>query len=432
MKRIGIDIGTTTICGAVVDVENKMFIESVTKSNGTFIDTGNDWEKIQDPDIIIKTATDIIDELLSRHPDTASIGISGQMHGIVYVNADGAPVSNLYIWQDGRGEREYRDGESYVSYITRVTGKKVATGYGLVTHFYNLKNSLVPTGASKLCTIHDLFAMTLCKNSEPVVHTSNAASLGLFDLENLVFDNTAVEKLGIDKSVLPRVEKDFRFIGSYRNIPVCTAIGDNQAAFLGSLANKDECLLVNIGTGSQISVMCDGYTDVCGSVELRPLYGDKYILVGSSLSGGRAYALLEGFFRSVANLTGNTVESMYKYMDECADNTDEECTLVVSTLFDGTRENPATRGSISNIGVSNFTPYQMMAGFCKGISRELYEMYCQMKTSPKTRLIGSGNGIRKNNLLKKSVLADFGLMPEIPHYKEEASCGAAISSSMAV
>ena len=432
MKRIGIDIGTTTICGAVVDVENKSFIESVTRPNGTFIETENPWEKIQNPKEIIKTAKAIVDELIDRHPDTVSIGVSGQMHGIVYVDCEGQPVSNLYIWQDGRGELKYDNDKSYASYIKDVTGYKVATGFGLVTHFYNMKNSLVPESARKLCTIHDLFAMTLCGRNTPVMHTSDAASLGLFDLEKLGFDKAAIGALGIDTDVLPEVERDFKFIGEYRSIPVCTAIGDNQASFLGSLSHEDDSLLVNVGTGSQISLMCDGYRKTEGAVELRPLFGNKYLLVGSSLSGGRAYAMLESFFREVANMTGAGVDSMYKYMDSLAKECDEECTLCVSTLFDGTREDPSKRGSITNIGISNFTPFQMMLGFCRGISHELFEMYSQMNVPMKNKIIGSGNGIRKNDLLRKAVLSDFGLMPEIPHYKEEASCGAAISSSMAM
>ena len=33
-------------------------------------------------------------------------------------------------------------------------------------------------------------------------------------------------------------------------------------------------------------------------IEARPFLGGKYLLVGASLCGGKAYALLENFFRS--------------------------------------------------------------------------------------------------------------------------------------
>ena len=48
MKAIGIDIGTTSICGVVLDAENGNVLTSRTVNSDAFISTPNDWEKIQD------------------------------------------------------------------------------------------------------------------------------------------------------------------------------------------------------------------------------------------------------------------------------------------------------------------------------------------------------------------------------------------------
>ena len=103
MKTIGIDIGTTTISLVVLDTEKKMVLESRTISNGTFIETGNDWERIQEPVKIIEKAVGVLNELLAAHKDVETIGLTGQMHGIVYLDNEGECVSPLYTWQDGRG-----------------------------------------------------------------------------------------------------------------------------------------------------------------------------------------------------------------------------------------------------------------------------------------------------------------------------------------
>ena len=37
MKAIGIDIGTTTVCGVVMDLENRQVLEAKTLSNDSFL-----------------------------------------------------------------------------------------------------------------------------------------------------------------------------------------------------------------------------------------------------------------------------------------------------------------------------------------------------------------------------------------------------------
>ena len=106
MKAIGIDIGTTTISGVVVEVDERRYstvIEAKTIQNGSFIGTSNEWERIQDAEKIIQKAKVVVDEFIDKYPDAHNIGLTGQMHGIVYLNAEGRSVSPLYTWQDGRG-----------------------------------------------------------------------------------------------------------------------------------------------------------------------------------------------------------------------------------------------------------------------------------------------------------------------------------------
>ena len=143
MKSIGIDIGTTTISLVVLDTEKRMVLESRTISNGTFIETGNDWERIQEPVKIIEKAVGVLNELLAAHKDVETIGLTGQMHGIVYLDNEGECVSPLYTWQDGRGAQPEFDGKSIVQEVHEKTGLTVSTGFGLVTHLYHCRKGIV-------------------------------------------------------------------------------------------------------------------------------------------------------------------------------------------------------------------------------------------------------------------------------------------------
>ena len=106
MQIIGIDIGTTTISGVVLDHENEKnvkLLEAKTIENGCFIPTANEWEKIQDANEIVRKAGGLLDDFLDKYHRIQRIGLTGQMHGIVYIDQAGKCVSPLYTWQDGRG-----------------------------------------------------------------------------------------------------------------------------------------------------------------------------------------------------------------------------------------------------------------------------------------------------------------------------------------
>lgn len=411
MKIIGIDIGTTSICGVAVETESGEILKSLTKSNSSFINSEKSYEKIQNPDVIMQSVFDILSELGA---ETASaIGFSGQMHGIVYTDENGSSVSPLYIWQDERAALEYKDGKSYAEHLG------CFAGYGLATDFYNEINGLVPENAKYLCTIADYAVMKLCGLKKPLVHITNAASLGCFDIENNCFK--------LDNPRLPDVTAGFVSAGEYNGIPVCVALGDNQASFIGSVSESDNAL-INVGTGSQISWLTETPVNA-ESVENRPFDGKKYLAAGCALCGGRAFAMLEKLFREIANLAGNNIESMYPQIDKILENK-AETTLGADCRFCGTRNDPSVRGALSNISEDNFTAADLAYAILNGMSQELFDMYKNGGKNSKM-LVCSGNGIRKNSALRKIVSRMFGCEIKIPFYAEEASYGAALAASVA-
>lgn len=437
MKILGIDIGTTTVTALLMDTHIKSVIKSTTLKNDSFIN-GKGFERLQDPNIIINTVKKAIREVCAHDtPDT--IGVTGQMHGILYLDKNNAPCSPLMIWQDGRGNETYENGETYAEYLTRATGIKAATGFGLTTHFYNIKNGLVPENAIMLSTIHD-YLVAMLTNTRPVTHSSDGASLGFFDLENLCFCEEALKAAGIDKAFLPQVIKNTAIAGKTQcdflpdGIPVSVAIGDNQASFLGSVADPECDILVNVGTGSQISFVTKEISaPSCG--EIRPLTDNDYLFVGSSLCGGRAYAILKSFFSLCAQMLGGSDDDLYKKMDSLSEDAFALSNpLRVNCEFCGTRENPSKRGSIENIGDENFTPQALICGVLQGVCTELYNMYKSSREllsfSPKG-LVCSGNGLRKSHIWREIFSREFSLPTSLPRHSEEAATGACVFAGAA-
>lgn len=483
MKAIGLDIGTTTVCGVLVDAKTGELLDAKTLTNDSVIESVHTYERTQDADKILVKCKNILEEYLSEQEDIVSIGVTGQMHGIVYVDENGVAVSPLYTWQDGRGDLccpdiqndiqkkltvadsetvENIDGGNkvannaevaelgngaitYAAELSKITGYHMASGFGLTTNYYNTKHGLVPEEAKSFCTIPDYVAMSLAGEKRPKMHQTMAASLGLYNMKAGDFDRTSVEKAGMNPELLPEVATTSTICGAYtadmekypayagKTIPVAVAFGDNQASFLGSV-NQDCKVLLNVGTGGQVSVYSEELIKADG-IECRPYLKGSYLMAGSSLCGGYSYNLVKRFFEEIYALAGvGCPKDIYSIMNRIAgEAAEKEKTLTVDTRFNGSRENPALTGSITGLTVDTFHPGDLAYGVLLGLCEELYQFYNVLpeKLKDGSHFVGSGNGIRKNPLLQKIASDRFRMKLRIPKYAEEAAYGAVLFSLLA-
>lgn len=302
------------------------------------------------------------------------------------------------------------EGTTYAKYLNSFSG------YGGVTDFYNRKNGLVPKAAVGYCTIHDYFVMRLCRLKKPVIHSSNAASFGFFDL----VENKPQNDFGAE------ITADYHVAGEYKGIPVAVAVGDNQTSVFSTLANEDDVLL-NVGTGSQVSVVSP--KPISGeNIETRPFFEGKYLVVGSALCGGRVYSLLKDFYSAVFDYSKHEDEDrIYKIMGDMLKKAEAEQknAFSVDTRFAGTRCDSSVKGKILGITTENFNPENLTRGVLCGMAEELFDMYKLMNT-PKSGIVGSGNGLRKNAALVKIFEEMFKAKMKMPAHAEEASFGAAL------
>ena len=247
MDHLGLDLGTTTISAAVLDADGRLLCTR-TVPGGAAV-AGQPWERKQDARGIEHATLSLLDGLLQEFPDIGCVGLTGQMHGIVYVDAAGQLLSPLYTWQDETGAQPGPDGKSMAARLTERTGYPLASGYGLVTLACHQAAGTIPNGAAAVCTIADYLAMRLSGRSAPCLTPSMAASLGLFD--GTGFDREAVRRAGLPEQLLPEVSEEAELGGG--RLRVFAALGDNQASFLGAGQGRLDAPLVNIGTGSQFS-----------------------------------------------------------------------------------------------------------------------------------------------------------------------------------
>jgi sedoheptulokinase len=428
MKIAGLDIGTSTLSGVLWDMDSAVCLETLTLPNSSQIPSPTPWEDLQDPEKIFKAAQDILAQFQHKVDKIAGIGLTGQMHGILYVDAEGRGVSPLFTWQDGRGDLPYQKGHSYAETLSSLIGYRMSTGFGLTTHFYNLKNGQAPECASSICTIADYIAMRLGGLSFPVMHPSLAHSLGIFDLTSGQFDEAALQAAGINREILPEVDLGEVQIGrTPEGVPVCVPIGDNQASFLGAI-RPDAKVLLNIGTGSQLSALSETVLEI-PLLETRPYIRDAFLLVGSALCGGSAYSLLRNFFSQILReLGGLEPENLDEKLETLGKQAyPSKNRLEVDTRFKGSRADPMARGAIGNVGIDTFTPGDMVVGFLTGMVDELKQVYDQLPETLQNAdcIVGSGHAIRRNALLRRIIEDRFAKTLRVAAYEEEAALGAA-------
>lgn len=418
---LGVDVGTTTLSLTLVDANSAASVYSMTLINDSAMPSAH-RSGIQDAVRIADLTLDAVDSLLDAFPGVAAIGVTGQMHGIICLDHAGEAVSPLYTWQDQRADSMLCDE------IFQRTGRRIYPGYGHATLYALAKDGELHGSAQQYCTVMDYIVMHLTGRKFPIMHSTNAAALGLYDLRGGCFDEAALRTLALPLSP-PAVTGLSRVVGDHNGIPVSIAIGDNQAAFFGSVPDEVHSLLLNYGTGSQLSLVCDS-PDMSGG-EIRPYLDGKYLLSRSALCGGRAYAMLERFFAAYSAQAGYGGEPQYETLNALAEQAYRAGQrLRVSTQFCGTRENPSLRGGIQNIGEDNFTPGALALGVLQGMVDELHDGFDASAHTQIRRLIASGNAVRKNPMLRTLLSDTFSMPLYLTREKEEAAHGAALFSGV--
>ena len=452
---VGIDIGTTKICAVAVAPSGEL-LASVEQPNDAALNADGPGRFEQDPFRIRQRVVDTLRELTARVSDVAGIGLTGQMHGMLCVDADNRPLGNLITWQDQRClEPATPDGKTWLDLIReRVPatawgscGCQPASGYLGCTLFWAQRAGKLPRTTARVAFIPDWIAGVLA-GQLPVTDPSDAGSTGIFDLERLCWHDGIAQALELPAMLLPPLRESGTPIGAVTaalaqetglpaGTPVCNAIGDNQASVLGSVADPDHGILINLGTGGQISWAVPSFTRV-PDMETRYLPHKRYMLVGASLCGGRAYAWLADVLRDWLRHfgPGPDRDTAYAQLSNLAAAAPPGTGgLHVTTTLAGTRADPTQRGSIHGISLDNFALGNLARAVLEGAVDELAAFHDRAPDHHQRQhqsVIASGNAARKNPLLRQIIADRFGRPVLIPRYCEEAAYGAALLAGVSV
>ena len=447
---IGLDLGTTSVSAAAVS-DHGQLIAAVTRNHAADLPGLPPGHAEQDPARIQEVAAEALRELTAQLPGAPiCLGLTGQMHGVVLVDSHLRPVSNLITWQDRRSlePAPTRNTSLLQALLDRCAahdlddaGCRPSTGFLGTTLFALRETGSWPAAAAHAALIVDWIAAHW-SNAPLTTDRSNAGSTGLFNLRLDDWSDSLLAAARVSREFLPRVADSGVPIGALTGsaaqltglpvgLPVCNAIGDNQAAIVGSVPVGEDVVQINIGTGGQLSRIVSEYRRVDG-METRYIPPGRYMLVGAGLAGGDAFAWVARTAAAWLKSFGSErpADDIYRLLEPLMQAApDDAAGLHCDPYFRGTRQRPDARGSFTGITTENFTPGNMGRAVLNGIAagmasfRDLASRSCPWPTQ---RIIATGNAVRRNPLLVQAIAQRFGLPLDIPAHREEAAYGAAL------
>ena len=201
---LGIDLGTSAVKAALYDENCRKVCDAGKEyplscpQNGWAEQNAEDWYRAAAACIRQAIAQSGV-----RPQDIVSVGLSGQMNGIVLLDKNGAPLRPAILWCDQRGAQECEEINARVGTqnIFDITCNPALTGFSLAKLLWvrNHQPSLYDT-CRHIMLPKDYIRLRL--TGEYATDVSDASGMQLLDTGKRCWSKQVVSSLGIDASLL--------------------------------------------------------------------------------------------------------------------------------------------------------------------------------------------------------------------------------------
>ncbi|XP_060911838.1 sedoheptulokinase [Labrus mixtus] len=432
---LGLDVGTTSVKAVLLETDSRSVVESHALPTASDIsdNTNNGIKaKEQDPGRIVEALNRCVGQLSrDKLQRVSSIGLSGQMHGVLFWKAKSGcdwsnmefftprDTSQLITWQDGRCSSQFLSSlpkpDSHLS---------VASGFGCATIFWYTRNR--PEFLEDFTvagTIQDYVASMLCGLEECVMTPQNAASWGFFNTTSNQWNTNILTEADFPLHLLPKCVPSGGFAGktcsNWHGIPagtpVAAALGDFQCSVYSCMSANTDAVL-NISTSAQLTfAMPAGFKPPdspppASSVAYFPHFNDSYLAVAASLNGGNVMATFVGMLGAWMKELGAELSDvcLYEKLIHCALN-QETSDLRVSPTVLGERHDPLCLGHVTNISTANLSLGHVTRALCRGVLDNITAMMPaeRLQQAGVSRIVGCGSALARNEVLRQEVEKAF-------------------------
>lgn len=268
---LGIDLGTSAVKALILDEAERVLATVTARVPAPRHPMPHASEQAVDSWWAAVCQT--LDQLHADHPDLMArvrgIGLSGQMHGLALLDAEDRPVCPAMLWNDGRAEREAEALQAEGMDLARTLGVPAMAGLTAPKLLWLQRhNPAVLDRARRLLLPKDIIRLHLTGNY--VTDVTDAAGTWLLDQQARAWSGMAIERLGIDRRLLPDVVESPMPTGTLRpeiaarfgfspGTVVAGGAGDTLAGGLGIGVVENGRGFVSLGTSGQVFVATDRY-----------------------------------------------------------------------------------------------------------------------------------------------------------------------------
>jgi xylulokinase len=267
---LGIDVGTTATKAILIDSDQRTVASATAHYEVSELAPGvSEFDAPAWLEAVRSAVGDLRRGASRELAATRAIGLSGQMHSLVTLDAGCRPVRRVLLWDDGRAQEECLELRRAIPDIGPITG-------------------VLPTPsftASKLLWLkkahrdefdriaHVLWPKDYVRHwltGEFVTDTSDAAGSQLLDQRERTWADRVVDYLELDRRCLPRLLEGpdvsgvllpdiARELGLPPGIPVAAGGGDAATSALGLGCIRGGRGLISLGTGAVFLATQESY-----------------------------------------------------------------------------------------------------------------------------------------------------------------------------
>jgi xylulokinase len=234
---VGLDVGTTGVKAIAISPEGEI---AASAEEGYELSTPQPGWAEQDPEDWLRASEAALAKLGAG---AARVGLSGQMHGLVCLDSNGAVLRPAILWNDQRTAAECAEIEERVGLerLIALTGNRALTGFTAPKLLWLRRHEPEVYGRiHRIVLPKDYVRLRL--TGEWAIDAADASGTLLFDVARRRWSDDVLKALDIPPAWLPPVSESTEIAGA----------GDQQAAALGVGVIAPGTVSVVLGTSGVV------------------------------------------------------------------------------------------------------------------------------------------------------------------------------------
>ena len=263
---LGLDLGTGSLKAIVVDGDGRTL--AIATAVYPLESRHPDWSEAEAGrwwDAAVAATRQACEE--AGRPPITAIGLSGQMHGHVLVDATLEPLRPAILWSDGRAESQRARYEALTLDQRRRLANPFMPGVAAATLTWLAEHEPATYQAACWSLQPKDWLRTRLVAGPPVTDASDASATLLWDMPSDRWASDVIVDLGLRSTLLPPVRASTAIAGSLSptagealglapGVPVAVGTADTSAAAIGTaLVRRPGRVQMTVGTGAQIVLL---------------------------------------------------------------------------------------------------------------------------------------------------------------------------------